>query len=226
MERTIQFLRQLSSKCQVPAVHDPVLERPTRVSTPGGPTPSSPAYRPSRGIFAGASCAKMIPGEAVSGAGRHLARTTCATACWPRSRAPSGGESCRLRAVASVGHQGRRVANNPASSAHRTQATIQSVAGAGPNGCPLPVHLDNRLVADYPGIVTRRNRGNLPRTHLELGTVGHDNMHLSGDDVGPVRCHTRVRSGNRLDVVRPPPPGLGDDPLKVAEQAAPDKVGN
>src|SRR4030042_1772246 len=72
----------------------------------------------------------------------------------------------------------------------------------------LPVHHDDGLVPDHPGVVSRRQVRDLPGPRLELGTVPHEDVHTSRDLVLEVRRLAPLRAGDRLDVRRPLPARL------------------
>src|SRR6266536_2935666 len=70
------------------------------------------------------------------------------------------------------------------------------------------VQQDARLVADDPRVVPRRHVEGLARSELTLGPVVHTKRHTPFEHVADVLNLARVGPGDRLDVLRPPPPGL------------------
>src|SRR5919197_3767175 len=122
-----------------------------------------------------------------------------------------GSRSSFLRAVASqspflVG--GRRSALPPRLGLR--SAVLRVFAGA------VPVDDHNGLVADDPGVVAARQRGDLAGAGDELGAVVHADRELAADVVLEMRGLAAVRSGDRLDVVGPAPAGLEGVPADLA----------
>src|SRR4051794_8502749 len=74
---------------------------------------------------------------------------------------------------AAPGHAERRA---PVPAARCWTSGLHRVRG--PDGSALPVDRHHLLVTDDPGIVSRRQRGDLTGPGLELGAVGHDLTHL------------------------------------------------
>ena len=83
-----------------------------------------------------------------------------------------------------------------------------------------PVDHHNGLVAHDPRVVARRERGDLPRRGVELGTVTHAHPQGAGDVVLEVRRLAPRRPGQWPDVLRPAPPGQQREPPDLA---APDR---
>src|SRR3954453_19322257 len=72
----------------------------------------------------------------------------------------------------------------------------------------VPVDDDSRLVSDDPAIVAARQRGDIARSRDELGPVVHADREPAAHVVLEVRRVAAVGASDRLDVVRPAPPGL------------------
>src|SRR5690349_20150939 len=79
-----------------------------------------------------------------------------------------------------------------------------------------PVDDDRGLVADDPRIVAAGQRGDVARPGDELGAVVHADGQPATDVVLEVRRLAARRDGDRLDVVRPTPPGLEHEPSDLA----------
>src|SRR5580692_2904800 len=83
----------------------------------------------------------------------------------------------------------------------RWSSTLGVVAG------PIPIDHHRRFVADHPGVMTLGQRGDISRSCDELGAVIHADGESSRHVVLEMRSLTARRLGQRLDVVRPAPPG-------------------
>src|SRR3954451_3233914 len=70
------------------------------------------------------------------------------------------------------------------------------------------VQQNARFVADDPGVVAGRHVERLARSELTLGAVVHAERHPAFEDVADVLNLAGVGPGDRLDVLRPAPPGL------------------
>ena len=81
---------------------------------------------------------------------------------------------------------------------------------------PCKVDHHTSLVADDPGVVTRRHIECITRAVLDLGTVVHLHDHAPFKDIAGVRGLARGRSSDRLNVFGPTPSGLEDTPTNGA----------
>src|SRR5207245_7268148 len=98
----------------------------------------------------------------------------------------------------------------------------RSVARTGPSEAlavvagAAPVHHHRRLVAHHPRIVSAGQRGDIARPGDEFLAVVHEDREPAGDVVLEVRRLAALRPGQRLDVPRPAPTGLEDQPAYCA----------
>jgi hypothetical protein len=70
------------------------------------------------------------------------------------------------------------------------------------------VEHDARFVADDPRVVPGRHVKGLARSEVTLGPIVHAKRHSALEYVADVLNLARVGPGDRLDVLRPPLPGL------------------
>ena len=84
-----------------------------------------------------------------------------------------------------------------------------------PDRRALPVDRDDGLVTDHPGVVTRRQRGDLAGTTVDFGAVLHHHVDPPGDLVLLVRGHAQFGARDRLDVLGPLPARLHGDPTNL-----------
>src|SRR5579859_1219138 len=72
--------------------------------------------------------------------------------------------------------------------------------------CAEPVDGHHGLLADDPGVVAARKGGDVTRAGDELRAVVHPDRRPAADVVLEVRRLAAVGAGDRLHVLRPPPP--------------------
>src|SRR4051794_30129230 len=111
--------------------------------------------------------------------------------------------------------------DGPAS--HLVGSAVDHLAG---HGCPdrsegvvaraVPVDDDDGLVTDHPGVVALGQRGDIARLGDELGAVVHPDAQPAAHVELHVRCLAAVGAGDGLDVVRPAPARLEDQPADLA----------
>src|SRR5919204_3259777 len=89
-------------------------------------------------------------------------------------------------------------------------AALRVVAGA------EPVDDHDGLVSDDPRVVAARQRGDVAGAGDHLGAVVHPDRELAAHVVLEVRGLAAVRVRERLDVVRPAPARLEDEPSHLA----------
>src|SRR4051812_37114696 len=80
----------------------------------------------------------------------------------------------------------------------------------------VPVDHDDRVVADDPGVVTARKRGDVAGAGEDLGAVVHQDRKPATHVVLEVGCLATRGPGDRLDVVRPAPAGLEHEAADLA----------
>src|SRR5450759_4882094 len=82
---------------------------------------------------------------------------------------------------------------------------ISAASPLGVVGHTLPVDEHTGLVAVDDSVVSRRGDHEVSGAELLRRPVVHRHRHPPGHDVGHMRCLTRLRTRDRLDVLRPPP---------------------
>src|SRR5919198_62538 len=91
-----------------------------------------------------------------------------------------------------------------------TSAPLRVVARA------VPVDDHDPLVADHPGVVAARQRGDVTWAGDKLGAIVHSDRQAAAEVVLEVGRLAAVGTRDRLDVVRPAPAGLENQPPHLA----------
>jgi hypothetical protein len=96
---------------------------------------------------------------------------------------------------------------------HRARPLV--VLRAGVVAGAVPVHHDHRFVADHPGVVALRQRGDIAGLRVELGAIGHHDVQRAAHVVLEVRRFAQLGACQRLHVLRPAPAGLQGKPADL-----------
>ena len=114
------------------------------------------------------------------------------------------------------GHRPVRREHGDAEAVGLTPRSERGGSALGVVGRAPPVHDDDRLVADDPGVVALGEGGDVTRDRVELAAVGHLDPEGALDVVLEVRRLAEVGARDRLDVVGPAPAGLQREPADLA----------